>query len=46
MTATLAKDAAINDLALFKSLDNIPSHLITIYPMFKDFAQAMSLRLK
>ena len=44
MMATLSRDAPVNDIKLRNSLNEIPSHLLKEYPLFKPMADAMKKR--
>ena len=46
MTATLSKDAPVNDIWLANSLKKIPSHLLRKYPLFETMGEAMKTRLE
>ena len=46
MTATLAKDAPVNDVILVNSLKTIPSHLVNTYPLFKMMGKAMNSKFE
>ena len=46
MTATLARDAPLNDVILVNSLKEIPSHLLSAYPLFKSMGEAMNSKLE
>ena len=46
MTATLAKDAPVNDVILANSLKTIPSHLVNTYPLFKMMGKAMNSKFE
>ena len=46
MTATLARDAPVNDVILVNSLKEIPSHLLNTYPLFEIMGEAMNSKLE